>query len=198
MKRSRHCWRKNFPSFATTGGMIMNDAVDQAALTRSALREIRHLRAKVADLERDRAEPIAVVGLACRFPGAENAAAFWELLAAGRDAITEVPKERWDVDAYFDADPEKPGKMYSRWGGFIGNIETFSTSFFGIAPREAANMDPQQRLLLEIAWQALENAGAAPERLSNRQVGIFVGVGASDYSELSVKQGLAAIDPFNE
>src|SRR5579871_3760098 len=95
MKRSRHCWRKNFPSFATTGGMIMNDAVDQAALTRSALREIRHLRAKVADLERDRAEPIAVVGLACRFPGAENAAAFWELLAAGRDAITEVPKERW-------------------------------------------------------------------------------------------------------
>ena len=175
----------------------MNEAVDQSALLRSALREIRHLRAKVAGLERDRAEPIAVVGMACRFPGAENTAEFWNLLAEGRDAITEVPKERWDVDAYFDPDPETPGKMYSRWGGFISDIERFSPSFFGIAPREASNMDPQQRLLLEVAWQALENAGAAPERLSNRRVGVFVGVGASDYSELSVKQGVGSIDPFN-
>jgi myxalamid-type polyketide synthase MxaB len=180
-----------------TGDATMNEAVDRSALMRSALRELRNLRAKVAGLEQNRGEPIAVVGLACRFPQAENAAVFWELLAEGRDAITEVPKERWDVDAYFDPDPETPGKMYSRWGGFIGDIESFSPSFFGIAPREASNMDPQQRLLLEIAWQALENAGAAPERLSNRQIGIFVGVGASDYSELSVKQGLGAIDPFN-
>ena len=175
----------------------MNKEVDQSALMRSALREIRNLRARLVGLERDRSEPIAIVGMACRFPGAENAAAFWDLLAEGRDAITEVPKERWDVEAYFDPDPEKPGKMYSRWGGFIDDIENFSPSFFGIAPREASNMDPQQRLLLEIAWRALENAGAPPERLSNRRVGVFVGVGASDYSELSVKQGVGSIDPFN-
>ena len=178
--------------------MTPTKPVDEAALMKKALREIRDLRAKLDVLERAKAEPIAVVGMACRFPGGvDSPAAFWDLLARGGDAITEVPKDRWDIDAYFDADQDAPGKMYTKWGGFIEDIDKFSPAFFGISPREAASMDPQQRLLLEVSWQALENAGAAPERLLNRQVGVFVGIGATDYNELEVMQGTGAIDPYN-
>jgi myxalamid-type polyketide synthase MxaB len=177
--------------------MSTGKSIDEAALMKNALREIRQLRSKLDAFEREKTEPIAVVGMACRFPGAEDANAFWNLLARGEDAITEVPKDRWNIDDYFDADPDAPGKMYTKWGGFIKDIDKFSPAFFGISPREAASMDPQQRLLLEISWQALENAGAAPERLVNRQVGVFVGIGATDYSELEVMQGTGAIDPYN-
>jgi myxalamid-type polyketide synthase MxaB len=177
----------------------VNDAttVPNADLLRRALREIRGLKARLAEFEAVKTAPIAVVGMACRFPGADDADAFWSLLAEGRDAITEVPPDRWDVDAWYDPDPDASGKMYVRWGGFIGDIDRFSPSFFNIAPREAASMDPQQRLLLEIAWRALENAGLPPERLANREVGVFVGGGAMDYSELEVMQGPASIDAHN-
>ena len=177
----------------------MNDAAapTDPDLLRRALREIRGLKARLAGLETVKADPVAVVGMACRFPGADNAEAFWELLAEGRDAITEVPPDRWDVDAWYDPDPDAPGKMYTRWGGFIGDVTRFSPAFFNITPREAAAMDPQQRLLLEIAWRALENAGQAPEQMVNRAVGVFVGGGAMDYSELEVMQGPASIDAYN-
>ncbi|HLJ19181.1 MAG TPA: beta-ketoacyl synthase N-terminal-like domain-containing protein, partial [Stellaceae bacterium] len=170
---------------------------DSAALMKKALQEIRELRAKVDNLEHGKSAPIAVIGMACRFPGADGPAAFWDLLSRGGDAITEIPRERWDVDAYFDPNPDAPGKMYTRWGGFLTDIDQFSPAFFGIAPREAASMDPQQRLLLEVSWQALENAGAPPQRLSSRQVGVFIGIGATDYGELEVMQGPGAIDPYN-
>src|SRR6476646_1183747 len=108
------------------------------------------------------AEPIAVVGIGCRFPGGViGPDEYWSLLAGGRDAITEVPADRWDADEYYDPDPLVPGRMPSKWGGFISDVAGFDAEFFGISPREAEAMDPQQRVLLEVAWEALEHAGMA-------------------------------------
>lgn len=177
----------------------MNDTktIDEQVLMKKALLEIRELRAKLSDRERAPSEPIAVIGMGCRFPGAPDPAAYWELLSGGVDAITEIPKDRWDIDEFYDPDPEQPGKMYTRWGGFLKDIDRFSPAFFGISPREAASMDPQQRLLLEVTWEALENAGTPVERLQNCQVGVFMGVGATDYSEVEVLLGPDTIDPYN-
>ena len=129
-------------------------------------------------------EPIAVVGLSCRFPGAPDADAFWRLLRDGVDAIREVPPSRWDVDELYDPDPDAPGKMMTRWGGFVDDVDRFDATFFGISPREATEMDPQQRLLLEVAWEALESAGVNPEKLRGSRTGVFVGVSSNDYSVL--------------
>jgi myxalamid-type polyketide synthase MxaB len=129
-------------------------------------------------------DAIAIVGIGCRFPGAENPQAFWQLLREGRDAITEVPKSRWDVDKYYDPDPTKQGKANTRWGGFLEDIESFDPLFFGIAPKEAMTMDPQQRLLLEVAWEALEDGGQIPAELAGSQTGVFIGIGTHDYSIL--------------
>ena len=130
-------------------------------------------------------EPIAVIGLGCRFPGgADDPDAFWRLLRDGVDAITEVPADRWDVDALYAPDPVAPGKMSTRWGGFVGDVRGFDAAFFGISPREAASADPQQRLLLETAWEALEDAGQPRERLAGAAVGVFVGISTQDYGRL--------------
>ncbi|HEY4002170.1 MAG TPA: thioester reductase domain-containing protein [Candidatus Xenobia bacterium] len=127
-------------------------------------------------------EPIAVVGVGCRFPGGVHGPdAFWQRLLEGFDGVGEVPSERWDVNAWYDPDPEAKGKMVTRWGGFLRDIDRFDASFFGIAPREAVSMDPQQRLLLETSWEALENAGQAPDRLMGTRTGVFVGICGSDY-----------------
>lgn len=126
-------------------------------------------------------EPIAVVGIGCRFPGAKNKEEYWQLLCEGRDAIREVPADRWDIDAYYDPNPQAPGKMNSRWGGFLDRVDQFDNHFFGIAPREAARMDPQQRLLLETSWEALEDAGLVPADLEGEQIGVFIGISHSDY-----------------
>jgi myxalamid-type polyketide synthase MxaB len=164
---------------------------------RKALTEIRELRTKVSSMEGARSEPIAVIGMGCRFPSAPDPAAFWDLLVHGVDAVTEVPRDRWDMDAYYDPDPDKPGKVYTKAGAFLKEIEGFDPGFFGISPREAASMDPQQRLLLEVSWEALENAGVAPERLQNSPVGVFVGIGATDHNERAALQGPAVIDAYN-
>ncbi len=142
-------------------------------------------------------EPIAIIGLACRLPGAPNADAYWDLLHAGRDAVTEVPPERWDVDAYYDANPDAPGKMYTRRAGFLTDVDQFDAAFFGIAPREAVNMDPQQRLLLEVSWEALENAGLAPDRLAGSSTAVYVGISTSDYAQMQLKgSGLAGVNAY--
>src|SRR5439155_923217 len=130
------------------------------------------------------AEPIAIVGMGCRFPGAvASPDAYWRLLTDGIDAISEVPADRWDVDSVYDPDPEARGKMSTRWGGFVERVAEFDAAFFGISPREAARMDPQQRLLLEVAWEALEDAGQPTEQPSGRAAGVFLGIHSlsSDY-----------------
>jgi acyl transferase domain-containing protein len=129
-------------------------------------------------------ESIAIIGMGCRFPKANNLESFWQLLHNGVDAITEVPKERWDIDQFYDPEPGKPGKMSTRWGGFLEHVDQFDPSFFGISPREVERMDPQQRLVLEVAWEALENAGLAPDKLSDSQTSVFIGIGNYDYCRL--------------
>jgi microcystin synthetase protein McyG len=141
-------------------------------------------------------EPIAVVGFACRFPGADDTKSFWELLRDGRDAIDEVPGNRWDIDAYFDPDPDRPGRMAVRAGGFLADIAGFDAGFFGIAPREAVSMDPQQRLLLEVTWEALEHAGIAADRLSGSPTGVFVGICNNDHFQRVLHRGGELIDAY--
>jgi acyl transferase domain-containing protein/acyl carrier protein len=140
-------------------------------------------------------DAIAVVGLGCRFPGAPGPAAFWRLLREGVDAITEVPGDRWDADAFYDADPAAPGRMSTRWGGFVPEVDRFDPAFFGISPREASRMDPQQRLLLEVAWEALEHAGISPDALRGSETGVFVGISTSDYSALQLRDP-ALVDAY--
>src|SRR5262249_2040628 len=140
-------------------------------------------------------EPIAIVGLHCRLPGAKDPEAFWQLLSGGVDAITEVPADRWDVDAYYDPRPGIPGKANTRWGGFVDDLYQFDAQFFGISPREAIFMDPQQRLLLEVAWAALENAAQPPDKLAGSQTGVFIGMGSVDYALCGVEAGYLFDNP---
>ncbi len=129
-------------------------------------------------------EPIAVVGMACRFPGASDLEAFWHLLSSGIDATREVPAERWDPAGFYDPDPETPGTTNTRRGAFLERIDEFDPLFFGISPREAAEMDPQQRIMLELSWEALEDAGLPPRDLAGTKTGVFTGVVWRDYAEL--------------
>jgi acyl transferase domain-containing protein/SAM-dependent methyltransferase/acyl carrier protein len=132
-----------------------------------------------------RMDPIAIVGLGCRFPGASGPEAFWRLLLDGRDAIVEVPANRWNREALYHHDPvSAPGSISNRLGGFLGNIELFDAGFFGISPREAAAMDPQQRMLLETTWEAIDDAGLIADALRGEKVGVFVGIAAYDYAEI--------------
>ncbi|HEY7213099.1 MAG TPA: type I polyketide synthase, partial [Thermoanaerobaculia bacterium] len=147
--------------------------------------------------KRREVEPIAIVGVGCRFPGASGPAAFWNLLRGGVDAISEVPPDRWDAAALYDPDPGQVGKMNTRWGGFLERVDAFDAAFFGISPREAVQMDPQQRLLLEVAWEALEDAGLVPEQLQGTRTGVFVGVMTNDYARLLPSDELQAIDAYS-
>ncbi len=129
-------------------------------------------------------DPIAVIGMGCRFPGgADNPDLFWELLKSGKNAITEIPSERWNVDEYFDSDPDVPGKSYVRWGGFVSDtyIRNFDAAFFRMSPKEAESLDPQQRMLLEVSHEAIENAAIPVHSLSKKQVGVYIGLSTDDY-----------------
>ncbi|MDZ8138071.1 MAG: SDR family NAD(P)-dependent oxidoreductase [Nostoc sp. DedQUE04] len=131
-------------------------------------------------------DPIVIVGMACRFPGgADDLESFWQLLEQGKDAVREVPGDRWDIQEWYHPDPDTPGKIYSPYGAFLEQIDRFDAEFFGIIPREAVAIDPQQRLLLETTWQALESAGQNPQQLRNSQTGVFVGAMTQDYAQLS-------------
>ncbi len=171
-----------------------------ADLQKQALLKIRELRAELAELRRGHAEtdaeniagaePIAVVGMDCRFPGGSNSpAAYWEFLNSGRDPIAEIPSDRWDVARYFDPDPSRPGKSYVKEGGFLDQIDQFDADFFGISQREANNMDPQQRLFLEVAWHALEDAGIPPRQTSGSSTGVFLGICSQDYARFNLQSG---------
>src|SRR5215212_4923856 len=150
---------------------------NDSTLLKQALVALRQARQRLDTIEQSRKEPIAIIGLACRFPGGANSPeSFWHLLANGEDGISSIPADRWDADELYDADPDAPSKMNSRWGGFISEVDQFDPYFFSISPREAAQMDPQQRLLLEVAWEAIEHAGLTKSKLAGSQTGVYVGI----------------------
>jgi len=171
---------------------------DRRALLSDALTELRSLRAEVAMLRKARNEPVAIVGAGCRFPGGVRSPEdYWRLLRDGVDATRDIPDGRWDVDAYFDPDPDVPGKMYVRRGGFLDDVESFDAEFFGISPRETMRLDPQQRMLLEVGWEALEDAAIPPYGLSGSLTGVFTGVMSADYAYRQAHNLRATeIDPY--
>ena len=127
-------------------------------------------------------EPIAIIGVGCRFPGgAEDPQSYWKLLSNGVDAITETPAERWNLQRFYYPEVTRPGKTQSRWGGYVDRIDQFDPLFFGISPKEAASMDPQQRMLLEVAWRALEDGGQSVGKIAGSPVGVYVGISSFDY-----------------
>ncbi|MGB8791787.1 MAG: polyketide synthase, partial [Mycobacterium sp.] len=165
---------------------------DRRAIITEALRKIDDLTARLEVAEKGDTEPIAVVGMGCRFPGGVHTPAqYWRLLQDGASGIVQVPSERWDADAYYSEDHARPGTICSREGGFLTSWQPdeFDAEFFGISPREAESMDPQQRLLQEVAWEALENAGITSPAIRGTQTSVFVGLTTYDYS-LIITQNL--------
>lgn len=154
--------------------------------TKRALLAVKKLQAQVEALEYQRTEPIAIIGMGCRFPGGINSPEqFWQLLYHGVDAITEVPANRWDLDAYYDTDPKTTGQRHTLYGAFLENVDQFDAAFFHIAPREAEMLDPQQRLWLEVCWEALESANIPGLSLKGSRTGIFAGAEHHDYFQLA-------------
>ena len=127
-------------------------------------------------------EPIAIIGIGCRFPGSiDSPEKFWSLLRDGVHVVSQIPSSRIDLEEFYDPRPATPGKIMTRWGGFLDKIDFLDASFLGIAPREAERLDPQQRLLLEVAWEALEDAGQLPETLKGSRTGVFTGLWLNDF-----------------
>jgi acyl transferase domain-containing protein len=164
-----------------------------------ALMALEKMQAQLDAVEYAKKEPIAIVGMGCRFPGgADNPEAFWQLLRDGVDAIIDIPGDRWDTAAYYDPNPDTPGKIYTRKGGCLSDrLDSFEPQFFGISATEAKSLDPQQRLLLEVAWEALENANQSPEKLFNSLTGVFLGICSNDYNNMIWQTGGATqVDAF--
>ncbi len=165
---------------------------DRKAILKEALHRIQELEARLAAAEQAKREPLAVIGLGCRYPGGVNSPqSYWQLLRDGVHAVTEIPPDRFDINAYYDPDHTTPGKVTTRWGGYMSDVDKFDPHFFGISPREAVHMDPQHRLLLQVVWEALEHAGQAPDKLHGSNTGVFVGITTNEYLQLHYK----LIDP---
>ena len=166
---------------------------------KEAIVAIRKLKSELQKEKASKTEPIAVVGMGMRFPGGvTNAKEYWKLLENGVDAITDIPKERYDVDALYDADPNTPGKITVKQGGFIDNVDLFDVSFFDISPVELENVDPQQRVLLEATHEAFENAGINVLDLKDSNTGVFMGVANNDYQSKHFRSGdYKLINPYS-
>ena len=154
------------------------------AALRNSLAENRSLRSRLAEIEDQAAETVAIVGMGCRFPGGvTNPRELWDMVVAGRDAVSGFPVDRrWDVEGLYDPEVGAEGKSYVREGAFLYDAGDFDAGFFGIGPREAAAMDPQQRLLLEVSWEALEHAGIDPKALKGSATGTYTGIFYEEYA----------------
>ncbi len=173
----------------TTRGDTPEERSGSMTAMKRAYLTMERMQRRIDDHERARSEPIAIVGVGCRFPGGvTDPESYWELLSAGTDTIGEIPADRWDVDAFYDEQPRTPGRHSTRWGGFLDRIDRFDHEFFGISRREAVSMDPQQRLVLEVAWEALEDAGQAPTALAGSRTGVFLGICSNDYAGLLFRE----------
>jgi acyl transferase domain-containing protein/acyl carrier protein len=174
----------------TKSRAIMTEGNYALSPTKRVLLALKDLQSRLDAAEAARTEPIAIIGMGCRFPGgATDPERFWNLLRDGTDAITEVPAQRWDADAFYNPDPDAPGTMCTRHGGFLEQHDWFDAQFFGISPREAARMDPQHRLMLEVAWEALEDAGQLRDRSAGSRVGVFIGITANEHAHLQMAAG---------
>lgn len=132
-------------------------------------------------------QPLAIVGIGCRLPGGvRGAESFWDILASGRTGIVETPADRWNLDRYYHPDTSIPGKVVTRWGGFVEHLDQFDAQFWRISPREAMRMDPQQRWLLEVAWDTIEDAQLPPRKLAGKTTGVFVGISSNDYAAIQM------------
>ncbi|NEO43741.1 MAG: type I polyketide synthase [Moorea sp. SIO4A3] len=164
--------------------MELGSQTTQLSNQQLLLLKIQQATAKLHEIETAATEPIAIVGIGCRFPGGvDSPEAYWKLLQEAKDLRTEIPKDRWDVDFYYDPDPDVPDKIYVRQGYFLQQpVDQFEPEFFGISGTEAAKMDASQRLLLEVTWEALENAGISPNSLKNTDTGVYIGQMTNDYA----------------
>ena len=163
---------------------MLMDNTDSLSPNKRALLKIHDLKQQLAELQQQQttaSEPVAIVSMACRFPRrSRTPEEFWQCLIDQTDEVGEIPRDRWDLEAFYDADPEVPGKMYARHGVFLDNLDLMDPEFFGISPREATWVDPQQRLLMEVGWEAIERAGWLPEKIAEH-TGVFVGWMHNDY-----------------
>ena len=164
---------------------------------KDALLEIRRLRTELAKARTPESTPVAVVGMACRFPGGANdPESFWRLLSDGECPIQTSPENRWDLEAWFDDDPDAAGRLYTQHGGYLSNVDAFDPDVFGISPREAKGLDPQQRMLLEVTWEALERSGLSTPGLHGSDTGVYIGMSTDDYAELT-STAYESIDAWN-
>src|SRR5580658_4520818 len=165
---------------------------------KKALYEIRTLKGKLHDLSRAQNEPVAIVGVGLRFPGgASDAASYWKILADRVNTVTEIPASRWNIEDYYDPDPEARGKMYTRHGSFLEDAAGFDAHMFGVSPREAVELDPQHRIALEVAWEALENSGCSPSQASRSKAGVFLALSNSAYLRLVFNDRIDELDAYS-